>query len=344
MRIRETPKIQPPALTKLLETVEWLDFLEPNMSQLSTYARSATNKNTYHSKHDADKLSSLQDGGCRTKTLDLPAWVPPAVKERVFNIYTNECVQSVGAADRLDLLLRLASDGRMKGVWAELYKQRQPKKDTKQFVYSPRFRRIGCAKAWRWKAAELRIASDVSPETIERLRQKLAWSINVPEEPIDPQERQDLAAQYFFHHSYLSALVNSPPMTQSEIKNRLEERKSCSGRLRTEADKLRSFGMEEEADNLVAIALQCERDISFAFNRWTIGRQRTDNRLRAYVFTLAKLNNILFGTPMYGTLATIANVVFNGTNKITGPHIHEMLRGPRPRILTSGQRLRLSGA
>ncbi len=74
MRVCATPVIQPPPL--LLETVEWLDFLEPNISQIATYARPAAKENTFVTEHGIDKSSSSQDIGCGTDMLELPDWLP----------------------------------------------------------------------------------------------------------------------------------------------------------------------------------------------------------------------------------------------------------------------------
>src|ERR1039458_3954637 len=324
------PVIQSPPLEELLKTVEWLDFLDPEISKIYTYARSKY------------KPSILHDTACGTNTLELPDWLPQAVKEKVSSIYTNICDQAK-ATDRIDLLIRLASDRRMKNVWAELYKKtRLPEEDTEQFVHPPFFGVRGCAKALRLKAAEISVWPDESAENIERLIEEIDSSlIATPKEPTDLQKRQDLAVQYFFHHAYLTALVDAPVLTRAETERLHKEHKSSARRLRAEADKMRSFGMKVEAEELMRIALQCEKNLTFFHNHWIVHRQRTDKRLRGYVLTLAELNKRLFRTPLYGTLAAVANVAFNRSNKseITGQQVREMLGGPKPTIYRSGQRL-----
>jgi hypothetical protein len=321
------PVIQSPPLKELLKTVEWLDFLDPDISKIYTYARSATKEKKIGKKHLTREPSILHYTGCGTNTLELPDWLPPAVKEKVSSIYTNMSDQAE-ATDQIDLLFRLARDPRMKNVWNELYKKtRLPEENTERFVHRPFFWGIGCAKALRLKAAEFRVPPDESVENIERLDEDIGTLlINIPKEPTDLQERQDLAVQYFFHHAYLTALVDSPVLTFVEMERLYKERELSARRLRTEADKLRSFGMKVEAKELTRIALECEKNTSYLYNVWILYRQRTDNRLRGYVLTLAELNKQLFTTPLYGTLATITNVAFNRT-KITGQQVREMLRG-----------------
>jgi hypothetical protein len=334
------PVIQSPPLKELLKTVEWLDFLKPNVSMICAYARDAAATEKEYSGETTIPRNADFD-----TRFELPGWLPPAVKERVCGIYADVCDDD-GSANQIDLLMRLARDLRMQNVWAELYKKkRSPEYNIDKFVHSPFFWDIGVRKAWRLKMAGFRRPPDGSPEEIEELLENIARSlIAIPKEPTNPYERQDLAIQYFFHHVYVTALVDSPVLTRAEVKNTHAERKSSARRLRTESKKLRAWGMKVEARELMRIAIQCEKEINFMYNRWIVDRQRSDNRLRGYLLTLAELNKLLFGTPMYGTLATIANVVFNRTkgSEITGSQVHEMLRGLKPWIVTSGRSLEVS--
>jgi hypothetical protein len=109
------------------------------------------------------------------------------------------------------------------------------------------------------------------------------------------------------------------------------ERTATADRLLKEADKLKSYGMENDALTLIRIARNCQENFDSMRDRWIVDRNRSPSHLRAYVITLAELTRKLFGNPLHGTLARIANVAFDladGTS-ITGEQVHEMLRGPR---------------
>ena len=111
------PVIQSPPLKELLKTVEWLDFLKPNVSMICTYARDAAATE----KEYSGETSIPRNADFDTR-FELPGWLPPAVKEKVCGIYVDVCDDD-GSANQIDLLMRLARDLRMQNVWAELYKK-----------------------------------------------------------------------------------------------------------------------------------------------------------------------------------------------------------------------------
>jgi hypothetical protein len=330
-----------PSLSVLLESAELLDFMPPNLWAVRTYTRRQRTRSASVSTPINSKL-------------ELPERLPTAVRDKALRMFTTlvqDDDDANDAAAKRELLIRLASDPRALTVWLELYKEnRSPGRGTKKFFYKPSFQKIGAAHITRLTAVELRkqfkglrdefpefpITSEPLVEFIERLPTIVYYP--QPEEPVDPQARQDLAVQYLFHHAYLSALVEKSVVTGQEIASNFVGRTETAHRLFKEADSLRSFGMEREALELVRIAIACQDNVEILSDRWIVGRKRSDNRLRAYVITLAELTKKLFGKPLYGSLASLATVAFNLADAagITDAQVREILRGPKHGIDRSG--------
>jgi hypothetical protein len=283
--------------------------------------------------------------------LELPDWLPHAVRDKALSIFAALTGDDDEAAENKELLIRLASDSRMMDVWQELYKyKRVSNKSTKEFFYAPSFWEIGCAHTARLTVAEVRRQiedsdQEIPEEDILEFINHLSpnFLLPRPEEPRDPQARQDLTARYIFQHAYLSALVKAPILTTREIVENYHERIATADQLRKEADKLKSYGMEDDAWTLIRIAHNCEENIRTGnldnlCDRWIVDRNRSPGHLRAYVITLAELTRRLFGNPLHGTLASIANVAFDLVDRtsINDAQVREMVRGPAPKMVRSG--------
>ena len=122
--IVSVPVIRSAPLKELLKTVEWLDFLEPDKSKIHTYARTEIKEEDELGKGPPTSKASIVPNTDRsTNTLELPNWLPQAVKDKVSSIYaSNVCDEAED--DRVDILMRLARDSRMKNVWADCTKSR----------------------------------------------------------------------------------------------------------------------------------------------------------------------------------------------------------------------------
>jgi hypothetical protein len=317
-----------PPLSELLESAEWLDFVPPDLRQMRTYTSTRY-----------ERRQSRTAGRPTKEAPELPEWLPGAIRDKASSIFA--ALMGNGEDEEgKELLIRLASDPRMMNVWEELYKKNRDANEHKEFVYAPSFWQIGSAHTTRLTAVELgnliRDAEDRSVELDfeEQLTQflgQLPRSVifPLPKDPVDPQARQDLAARYIFHHAYLSARIEPSVLTVKEIVRGLSERTAMAHEMLELAHKLRSFGMENDALALIRIARNCETNVDILCDRWIVGRDRSPSHLRAYVITLAELTRKLFGNPLCGTLAFIANVAFDlaDTNSITDVQVREMLRG-----------------
>jgi hypothetical protein len=57
--------------------------------------------------------------------LELPDWLPHAVRDKALSIFAALTGDDDEAAENKELLIRLASDSRMMDVWQELYKYKR---------------------------------------------------------------------------------------------------------------------------------------------------------------------------------------------------------------------------
>jgi hypothetical protein len=314
-----------PALSVLMESAEWLDFMPLDLGQMRTYT-------------DRPHCRPHPEPTCINEKLKLPDGVRNAIRDKATSIFATLPEDDEKLAAKKELLIRLASDP----LWLELYKHRRVRGEpTEKFVHSPFLFNIGYAHTVRLTAAEVRqqihqSVEEISEEEIQEFIYQLSKRILLPwpEEPRDPVVRQDLAVRYLFHHAYLGALADSSVLTTEEIGRNFDDRAETEQTLREQAEKLRLFGMERDAWEVMRIAHACSNIPDVLDNRWLVSRNRSPSRLRAYVITLAELNTRLFGSVLRSTIASIANVALDlkDSERITDKRVREMLRKPERRM------------
>jgi hypothetical protein len=320
-----------PDLSVLMETAEWLDFIPPELDQIRTYTHRARSK-----PHPRGRTSI-------SRTLQLPGGVPNAIRDKANSIFA-ELENDDKFSERKELLIRLAS-----ASWNELYKhKRVGNKPTEAFFYDPCFVNIGYAYTVRLTVAEVRQQLHDSIEKIpEEEIQEFIYQLSThvllpwPKEPIDCVARQDLAVRYLFHHAYLTYLAGAPVLTTEETTSHFQEYEATMQTLREQAEKLASFGLNRHAYEVRRIVYECSLRKSDALNnRWLVDRKAGDDRLRAYVITLAELNKRLFRTTFYSTLASIANAAFElkDAARLDDGRVREMLRGRQ--LVMAGRNVR----
>jgi hypothetical protein len=314
-----------PALSVLMESAEWLDFMPPDLGQMRTYT-------------DRPHCRPHPERTCINEKLKLPDSVLHAIRDKATSIFAALPEDDEKLPEKKELLIRLASDP----AWLELYKHKLVRdKPTEQFVHRPSFVNIGYAHTVRLTVAEVRqqiheSIVEIPEEEIQEFIYQLSKRILLPwpEEPRDPVVRQDLAVRYLFHHAYLGAIADSSVLTTEEIGCNFIDRAETAQTLREQAEKLRSFGMERDAKELMRIAHACSYIPDVLYNRWLVSRNRSPSRLRGYIITLAELNKRLFGSVLRGTIASIANVALDlkDSERITDKQVREMLRESERRM------------
>jgi hypothetical protein len=261
-----------------------------------------------------------------------PPNVPPAVLDEALKIYAESANQK-NPAKAKDLISKLVSDPRMKSVWAELYKKKRiDHKSTDQFVNPIYVTKASIAAELRRRASELR-ANTLNKKKFREAAILDAEAKLLEEDPVDhlahtPLPEQDLGVQLFLWHTYHAALDPKPEYL-SEIKAEVKALRKAARQLRAQAVTLQSLRIK--CDTLEQIASHCDwqarsRDVNpKTDDAWIITRRVYRNpEQKTFVAILSGITSRMCRKPMYGTIATITNVVF-GTD-INGRKIREMLR------------------
>jgi hypothetical protein len=160
----------------------------------------------------------------------------------------------------------------------------------------------------------------------------------MPQEPNPlPWSEQDLAVRDFFYSVYHYSDVPIEAISRQEANELMAERVQTAERLRTEAEKLRSLGMDEEAVlDLERQAHRCEEEAYWHDpdddDPWLVERHSAEDELRVFIAFLSQRTRQLFGgSSLYGVLARVANVAF-GRSDVTDTKIREFLRARDPGV------------
>lgn len=272
-------------------------------------------------------------------------WVPAAIADAARRLYA-EIETGEKAAEAAEVLCRLYSDARMEGVWNELYKRRSGSFPVNEFVHPARISNASMAAVNRQRACQLRNNGDAVSGDEARLLEAEAELLEAEPDPIDPKwSEQDRAVQIFLTNAYRNAL-DIRPVFLSDIQSNIKKLGEIAESLRNHAATLQSIGMKDESRQLTEVADNCDEEIEsidpsrnnaagrnqathfrpHADDPWIITRERGDPELRTFIVDLSITTISCFGTPLYGTLATVANVVFS-RDDITQSKVREMLRG-----------------
>jgi hypothetical protein len=238
-------------------------------------------------------------------------------------------------AEGLAVLSRLVSDPRMKLVWGELYKKKRDDKfqPTEQFLYPARVTSASWAAIHRQQACELRKIGGELNEREARLLEAEATLEESAEDPLTDTRwsEQDRAVQLFLYHACHSA-VDIQPVFLADIQDKVEKLGKVSASLREQAEILQSFGMGRDARKLGEIVADCDEEAGNlepnnprVDDPWIITRDRGDSDVRSFVVDLSIPTHLLFGKSLFGTLATVANVVFS-RDDVTDAKVREWLR------------------
>jgi hypothetical protein len=211
---------------------------------------------------------------------------------------------------------RLVSDPRMDRVWRELYKHN---KRTGKFLRPGHVEMKAIAASLRRRMSEIR---DLTEE--------------MKDAPADSRwNEQDNVAQLFFARVFYAAL-NSQPIFLSDLIARSTQLHDLAEGLRREAEIKRASGLDSDARTLMDFADEFDDE---AYNilpsgegytpgiddPWIVTRRRGLYEIRTFLADLVITAATLFKTPLYGTVATVANVALDRED-ITRAKVREMFR------------------
>jgi hypothetical protein len=250
-------------------------------------------------------------------------WVPPAVVDEAKKIYV-ECLNEKQPIAVAEMLSKLISDVRMKRVWTELYrKKRGGRKGADAFVNLVRTsllatERENAANDIRINRGDARACMAIH----RRLELVLRWT------------EQDLGVQNLLWRIHSSATHMDPEyfsdiqIAEKALRGVAEQLKGVSERLRSKIPALR---LEAIVDTCSCAADHLNVDPK-TDDPWIIVRDRgiNDARLRTFVANMSIAMKTCFGKEMCGTVATLANVVFE-RDDVSPSRVREMMRLPRDR-------------
>jgi hypothetical protein len=255
-------------------------------------------------------------------SLVIPGWFPPALSARVRRLHAEAKPEDHG------LLCRLVHGERIERVWRYLYrKKRVNHRSTEDFFHSVL---LGdWWNPWRMIADSKRrhglLEEAASFDELHRQEQL---------RPIDPRAVQDAGVGLFLTVAFETVVDGAQVMPRREVDAGTKLLRVDGERLRREAKILRSHGMGRiHSEALERIASACEaRAARLAgeydppqFTRLIVDRDRNDRSLRGYVLTLAAASQQIFGDPLCGQVAIVANVALRRED-LTRDQVQSMLR------------------
>ena len=192
----------------------------------------------------------------------------------------------------------------------------------------------------RRRALELREkGGSVSERQADQLEAEAALYERENDQSPDPTFEQDRAVQLLFRNAYQSAL-NPQPIFASDLRSNIRKLGDAAKQLRKISSVLSSLELTDEAQQLKTIAGACVDQATDVLETlhaheqegddpWIITRKKGNIELRLFVADMMITTIMLFEKELYGTIANIANAVFE-RDDVTGATVREMLR-----VLTS---------
>jgi hypothetical protein len=237
--------------------------------------------------------------------------VPPAVAELARSLFAWAIPrQHVIPAAYIEAIHRLATDERMQTVWTEICR----KHPDGSFVHPARAHLLGDDGPWRPLLS------------------------NLP--PAEPQERAAAilfseATGCFIHDRRLGIFGSGPrTRTKAEIQSAASEFTTMAERLKEDADEMKRLGMWRFVPLLKTAVQACveqaeARGQIHPQDPYVVERKSArlgDDWVRGFVVKMAETCRILFGSPMLGTAATLANVAYDRTD-LNGQKVRGALAG-----------------
>lgn len=247
--------------------------------------------------------------------IEVPVWVPARVAQTARFIFDQ--FQSTDEAEAIAALTRLTCDVRMRDVWQDLDKRvrRDHRPTEKPFYRSTLPAAVeswgSLAAAWRARARQYRELGDAL--TAEGYEQNAAameeFDRKHPPTALAAEERHQLALATFFAMAVAAYQDRSRTVSRAEVNRVISD----------------SVNKSREGQAAAYRRAAADPDVS----RLIVARHRTDSRLEAFVETLARWTTQIFGVPLYGIIATTANVAFERTD-LDRQRIRAMLKTRAP--------------
>ena len=236
----------------------------------------------------------------------------------------------------IDLLHRLTFDARMKRVWDELLKKKRLRtKKTERFVYPVQ---KYCAKQrWSFQARLLQSRTDSlrrkGEDAAARRNQirVLLFEMEVPNtfsrllpRKLAPQEQ---GLVWLFQTAFSLGRHTPRSVSMAEKRKAVRRFRTMAKTVRTDAaeqQRLRGFVGDRLLEAGFAYDELADDPVDSLGATLLVSRKpRKDARLKGFVKALASTTKEIFGAPLFGTVATFANVALD-RDDVTGEKVRKM--------------------
>jgi hypothetical protein len=243
-------------------------------------------------------------------TFETPSWVPPGVARLIEKLSEPD---STPVPVDPEVIRRLATDVRMRNVWAELTKKARDTDGTTGRAFHlgrlPDAVRSWGALAGAERAQSNRIGDLGDAEGAQAYKQ-LAEGMDFldcmrAKPSIDSAQEHQLSLALLFLCTLSLYASNLTSVSKEEVE---------------------AWKQRELAAGNTSIAAAIDREVADPnVQRLIVARHRTEPRLEAFVEQMAIQLRQLFGNPLHGVLATVANVTF-GRDDLTRERVRTILR------------------
>jgi hypothetical protein len=249
------------------------------------------------------------------ETPELPDWLPRSVGIFAQSLWRG--FQRQGEPEVRELLLRLVSDSRMRKVWTELRKrERENYQPTEKFVHSVMPLANWFPDSRHALQHPHRQEGRPPPEILANYHALRFYEGQGPRPPL-----QDLAMVYFFDNAFALGQQRIRLVPISELRKKRPHFLKMAEKLRADAAEQERLGLYENR-RIVEAALAYEELANAAPapgpSLLVTRQQQRDPRLKGFVMLLADVAKNVFGSPLYGSVATTANVVFGRDDLTSG--------------------------
>jgi hypothetical protein len=276
----------------------------------------------------------------RQQAIRISDWVPRQVARVVHIIYEQETRHGV-ATGSIGLLRRLACDPRMRGVWAQLLKRKRADyRTTADFFYSASSE---LQTFWTPEARSLLRRADAirslgGGEPSAEAKQLETWALLAefagtaclfPRSEGQPEiSRQELALAVLFQQAFALARQKPRPVSRTEAQEARRHNLMMAKRIiadNVEWQRLRGFP-DERLSRAVSAYMELADGVAPApGSPLLVKRKHGRNELiKGFVMELASTTKEIFRAPLFGTVATFANVALN-RDDLTGEQVRKMV-------------------
>jgi hypothetical protein len=277
----------------------------------------------------------------RHQAIRIPDWVPQPVGQLARIMYQN----APKKGHEITLLRRLTTDTRMKKVWDELVrKKRLRHKKTEDFIH-PVTRSAGF---WSLEAQSIQRRADKyrnlggednlhqakrieTNAMIVEFADRTTVTSTLALSNLTPQSQ----ALVFLFHTVMRLAQSTPrSVSMFEVRKAVRRFRKMAEMVRADATQQQCAGSFQAPQLL---------DAAFAYDELAdraaevlqdplLGKRkpRGDSRLKGLVVGLAFATRGIFGAPLYGTVATLANVVLDRRDLTDDKARKMVIRTPRP--------------